>query len=84
MRDNLRQYRAIRDAFTQAYPGEPQGHHTRHVVTRAALISGMVASKRTQVPNSASQVPEGTQPERRLTRFARGVRNDTLPEQWYF
>ena len=30
MRDNLRQYRAIREALTQGYPGEPQGQRARH------------------------------------------------------
>ena len=47
MRDNLRRYRAIRDALTQGYPGEPQGHVARHFTTLAALISGIVGSKST-------------------------------------
>ena len=38
MRDNLRRYRAIRDALTQCYPGQPSGTVARHLITLAALI----------------------------------------------
>jgi hypothetical protein len=41
--DNLRQYRAIRDALTRGYSGEPQGQFAWHLDTFAALISGIVA-----------------------------------------
>jgi hypothetical protein len=84
MSDNLRQYRAIRDALLQGYPGQPQGQRARHLVTLAALISGIVASKSTQLPKIASQVPTGTKPESRVKRFARWTDNDTITEQWYF
>jgi Transposase DDE domain len=84
MSDNLRQYRAIRDALLQGYPGKPLGQHARHLVTLAALISGIVASKSTQLPTIASQVPTGTKPESRVKRFARWIDNDTITEQWYF
>jgi hypothetical protein len=84
MSDNLRQYRAIRDALIQGYPGQPQGQRARHLVTLAALISGIVASKSTQLPKIASQVPNGTKPESRVKRFARWMGNDTITEQWYF
>lgn len=60
MSDNLRQYRAIRDALRQAYPGEPQGRCARHLTTLAALISGIVASKSAQLPKVAAKVPNGT------------------------
>jgi len=46
MRDNLRPYGAIRAALPQGYPGEPQGHRAWHLTTLAALISGIIASKR--------------------------------------
>ena len=76
MSDNLRSYRAIRDALTQGYPGEPTGNRARHVTTLAALMSGIVASKSTQLPKIATQVPDGTKPESRVKRFARWLRND--------
>ena len=84
MSDNLRQYRAIRAALTQGYPGEPQGQRARHLTTLAALISGIVASKRTQLPHIAVKVPDGTQAESRVKRFARWVDNDTITEEVYF
>jgi len=84
MSDNLRQYRAIRDALRQGYPGKLQGQRARHVVTLAALVSGIVASKSTQLPKIASQVPNGTKPESRVKRFARWMDNETITEQWYF
>lgn len=84
MSDNLRQYRAIRAALSQGYPGEPQGQCARHLTTLAALISGIVASKRTQLPHIAAQVPDGTKPESRVKRFARWVDNTTVTEEVYF
>ena len=47
MRDNLRRYRAIQDALTQGYPGQPPGAVARHGMALATLISGMVGSKST-------------------------------------
>ena len=84
MSDNLRQYRAIRDALIQGYPGEPKGQRARHLVTLAALISGIVASKSTQLPQVASHVPDGTKPESRVKRFSRWVANDSILEAVYF
>jgi hypothetical protein len=84
MSDNLRRYRAIRDALIQGSPGEPQGHVARHFTTLAALISGIVGSKSTQLPKIATHVPEGNQPESRVKRFARWVRNETITAEGYF
>jgi hypothetical protein len=84
MRDNLRRYRAIRDALTPWYPGEPTGNLARHVTTLAALISGMVASKSTQLPQVASQVPDGSKPESRVKRFTRCLGNDRISKEVYF
>ena len=78
MSDNLRQYRAIRDALTQGYPGEPTGRLAQHLATLAAFISGIVASKSTQLPKVASHVPGGTKPESRVKRLARWVDNDPI------
>ena len=62
MSDNLRQYRAIRAALIQGYPGEPTGRLVRHLTTLAAFISGIVASKSTQPPHIAMQVPDRQSP----------------------
>jgi Transposase DDE domain len=84
MSDNLRRYRAIRDALRQWYPGEPTGTVARHLTTLAALISGIVGSKSTHLPQIATQVPDGTKPESRVKRFARWVGNDRITEAVYF
>src|SRR4029434_1752022 len=84
MSDNLRQYRAIREALRQAYPGAPQGRCARHLTTLAALSSGIVASKSTQLPKVAAKVPNRTKPENRVKRFARGLDNAPILEAVYF
>lgn len=83
MSDNLRQYRAIRDALRQGYPGEPQGRCARHLATLATLISGIVASKSTPLPNIAAKVPDGPKPESRVKRFARWVANAHITAEGY-
>ena len=84
MSDNLRRYRAIRDALTQCYPGQPSGTVARHLITLAALISGIVGSKSTQLPHIAAQVPNGTKLESRAKRFARWCDNAHVLEEVYF
>ena len=49
MSDNLRRYRAIRDALTQGYPGQPTGTVAQHLKTLAAMISGIVMNGPTPI-----------------------------------
>ena len=84
MSDNLRRYRAICHALTQAYPTPPTGHFARHVQTLAALISGIVGGKSTQLPTIATKVPDGSKPESRVKRFARWLDNARILEEMYF
>jgi hypothetical protein len=84
MSDNLRRYRAIREAFTQWYPGQPSGLVARHLLTLAALISGIVGSKSTQVPHIAAKGPNGPHPDSRVKRFARWCDNARILEEVYF
>jgi len=84
MSDNLRQYRAIRNALLQGYPGEPTGRLARHLATLAAFISGIVASRSTQLPKVAAKVPNGIKPESRVKRFARWLDNERILEEVYF
>ena len=84
MSDNLRRSRAIRKSLTQGYPGEVTGRVARHLNTLAALISGIVASKSTQLSHIATKVPDGTKAESRVTRFARWVANALITEEVYF
>jgi hypothetical protein len=83
MRDNLRRYRAIRAAFRQGYPGQPTGTVARHLTTLAALISGIVGSQSTQLPQVATHVPDGAKPESRVKRFARWVDNAHITTERY-
>jgi len=62
MSDNLHRYRAICHALMQAYPTPPTDHFARHVQTLAALMSGIVGGKRTQLPHIATKVPDGSKP----------------------
>ena len=84
MRDNLRRYRAIRDALTQGYPSPPTGRVARHLTTLAALISGIVGSKSTQLPSVATKIPDGTKPESRVKRLSRWLDNERVLEEVYF
>jgi len=84
MRDNLRRYRAIREAFTQWDPGQPTGRVARHLTTLAALMSGIVGSKSTQLPSVATKIPDGTKPERRVKRLPRWLGNRHILEEVYF
>jgi hypothetical protein len=51
--------------------------------TLAALISGIVGSKSTQLPHIAAKVPNGTTPDRRVQRFARWCDNAQILEEVY-
>jgi hypothetical protein len=82
--DNLRRYRAIRDALAQCYPTSSDGNFARHLNTLAALISGIVGSKSSQLPHIATKVPDGTKPESRVKRFARWLDNAHILEEMYF
>jgi hypothetical protein len=50
----------------------------------AALISGLVGSKSTHLPQIATKVPDRTQAESRGKRFARWERNARSTEEVYF
>ena len=84
MSDKRRRYRAIRDALRKFYPTEPKGNLARHLNTLAALISGIVGSKRTNFPEIAKQIPDGTKKESRVKRFHRWVKNNRIEETIYF
>jgi hypothetical protein len=54
------------------------------LTTLAALISGIVGSKSTQLPHIATKVPHGTKPESRVKRFSRWLDNARILEEGYF
>ncbi len=84
MSDNLRRYRAIRDALTQCYPGEPSGRLAQHLTTLAAFISGIVGSKSSQLPSIATKIADRAKPESRVKRLSRWLDNVHILEEIYF
>ena len=80
MSDNLRRYRAIRQALKQCYPGEPSGRMAQHLNTLAALISGIVGSKSSQLPSIATKIPDGAKPESLVKRFTWRLKNEGIEE----
>jgi hypothetical protein len=52
--------------------------------TLAGLISGIVGSKRTNLPLIASHVPDGTLPDSRTKRFSRWINNPDVDAAVYF
>src|SRR5215831_20514436 len=84
MSDNLRRYRAIRDAFIQWDPGQPPGIVARHLTTLAALISGLVGSQRTHLPSVATKIPHGPKPASRVQRLPRWLANERILEEVSF
>ena len=84
MSDNLRRYRAIRRALTQCYPGELSGRMAQHLTTLAALISGIVGSKSSQLPSIATKIADRAKPESRVKRLSRWLDNEQIKEEIYF
>jgi DDE family transposase len=84
MSDNLRRYRAIRRALTQCYPGEISGRMAQHLTTLAALISGIVGSRSSQMPSIAMKIPDRAKLESRVKRLSRWLDNDAIKEEIYF
>jgi hypothetical protein len=54
------------------------------LTTLAALISGIVGSKSTQLPSLATKIPDGAQPESRVKRLTRWLDNERILEEVYF
>ena len=84
MSDSRRQYRAIKRAMKQLYPGEPRGNLARHLETLVFMISGIIASKSCQLPKIASRAPGGVHPDSRTKQFSRWVQNENITFDLYF
>ena len=89
MSDNLKRYCAIQSALKQWYPTEPTGNLARHLNTLAALICGIIGSKKTHLPAIASKMPDGSSPkngkrESRAKRFARFLQNKSVTPEEFF
>lgn len=58
MSDNFKSYYIMLIALKQRYPTEPTGNLARHLTTMAALVSGIVGSKKPPLPAIAGKVPD--------------------------
>lgn len=84
MSDNLRRFRAVRDALKDLYPGEPTGNLARNLTTLAAMISGIVGSKSTQLPKMAAHIPGPAKPDSRAKRCSRWINHEDRDYDIYF
>jgi len=89
MSDSLTRYCVIRDALFEHFPSRPTGNFARHLLTLAALVSGIVGSKKANLPAIAGKVPAGGSPkgggrESRVKRFSRWAENDRIGADAYY
>lgn len=84
MSDNRRVHLTMKRALKQLYPTEPQGNLARHLHTLAAMASGIVRSRSTNLPDIAGKIPDGTKKESRVKKFHRWIKNERIGAQVYF
>ncbi len=84
MSDSRRRFRVIRKALHKLYLNQAQGNLARHLDTLAAIISGIVGSRSSQLPQIAGKVPDGNKVESREKRFSRWVNNEKIERELYF
>ncbi|MCP4108117.1 MAG: hypothetical protein GY749_21650, partial [Desulfobacteraceae bacterium] len=84
MSDNKIRYRKVRKSLEDLYPVQPQGNAARHLNTPAAMISGIVGSRSSSLPEIANKVPDGTKETSREQKYRRWVANDAIEADVYF
>ena len=84
MSDNFSRFRSILKSIKKLYPSEPKGNLARHLFTLAALISGIIGSKSSQLPTIAAKVADSRKPESRVKTFTRWIQNSKIDYETYF
>jgi hypothetical protein len=84
MSDNRRVHRTIRKALKQLFPGEPRGNFARHLNTLAALVTGIVQGKSSQLPTIARHAPEKAKAESRVKKYSRLLKNERVGYEAYY
>jgi len=84
MSDALRRQRAVHKALFDLYPEAPEGNLARHLNTLTALISGIVGSRKTNLPKIAEYTSDNALPESRIKRFSRWIDNGQIDQETYF
>ena len=64
--------------------GRDQRSMAQHLTVLAAFISGIVGSKSSQLPSIATKIADRAQPESRVKRLTRWLKNDEVKEEIYF
>lgn len=78
MSDSKRRYEGIRGALNKIYPSSPKGATARRLNVLAALISGIVGSQSTNLPDIARKCSLEALPESRVKRFFRWIKDDSV------
>ena len=84
MSDNRTRLKVIHRALKRLCPTKPSGQIARRQFTLAMLISGIVGSKKVQLPAIASKVPSENQAESRIKRFKRWITHEKVDYQTYY
>ena len=87
MNDNLTRYFAILRTLKQVFGFAETSHLGCHLLTLAALISGIVGSQKTHLPAIATKSPaarRGSTRESRQKRLVRWVQNEKVTAELFF
>jgi hypothetical protein len=77
-------YRKVREFVKSVYPSELKGNLSRNMNTLAAMITGIIIGKETQLPQIATNVPESIKLPSTEKRFKRLIINEKVTEETYF
>ena len=84
MNDNRTRLKVIHCALKRLCHTQPGGHAVRRQFTLAMLISGIVSSKKVQLPTIVSKVPSKNQAESHIKRFMRWITHDKVDCSSYY
>jgi len=84
MSDCRATYRKVQEFVHCLYPGNLKGNLRRNMGTLAAMITGIIIGKETQLPKIAANVPEPIKLPSTEKRFKRLIINEKVTEQTYF
>jgi Transposase DDE domain len=84
MSDNLKRYRAISAGLKQFFPRSLTPRQGQHFQVLAAMINGIVGSRKVQLAAVADKLPSWAQRESRIKRFTRWLQNDEIRLDSYF
>lgn len=84
MSDNVLRFRSILKSLKTQYCKRVDGNQLRHMITLAAMISGIIGSKSCQLPAIASKVVNNAKEESRVKKYSRFLKNDQIDCNTYF